>query len=291
MNYINPFLTYLNTIGYHYRTIKSKETHLKHNKDWLTTENKDILKVTTKTIQKYYQELQTEKSYCSISSINNYLISIKQFYSWNCESGYLKTHPFGKFKPHKEPKKNTRKPIALKTIKKLYKTSKYPIEKLLLILAYGCGLRTFELQHLKVRDIHLEKALLTVVSGKFNKQRSIPLQAEHINYLKNYIIHKNLKTEDYVFQALNGKISQAVLRSVFRKMQHRIGLPLGHFTIHHLRHSIASHLVTRGVSIQLVQYFLGHSTLTTTEKYVHLNKTIHYEISKTMGNTTPKENL
>jgi len=284
MNYINPFLTYLNTIGYHYKTIQSKETHLKHYKDWLTVENKDILKITTKTIQKYYKDLQAQKSHCSIGSINNYLISVKQFYSWACKSQYLKKHPFGKFKPHKEPNHNTRKPIDLKTIKKLYKTSKYPIEKLLLLLAYGCGLRTFELQHLKVKDIHLEKALVTVVSGKFNKQRSIPLQQEHLNYLKNYIIHKNLQLEDYIFQTPTGMISQAILRNTFKKMQHRIGLPLGHFTIHHLRHSIASHLVASGVNIQLVQYFLGHSTLTTTQKYVHLTKTIHYEISKKMGN-------
>lgn len=284
MNYINPFLTYLNTIGYHYRTIQSKETHLKHYKYWLTTENKDILKITTKTIQKYYQDLQKQKSHCSIRSINNYLISLKQFYSWTCKSQYLKKHPFGKFKTKKEPKYNTRKPIDLKTIKKLYKTSKYPIEKLLLLLAYGCGLRTFELQHLKVKDINIEKALLTVVSGKFNKQRSIPLQYEHLNYLKNYSIHKNLKQEDYIFQTPTGMISQSILRSTFKNMQHRIGLPQGHFTIHHLRHSIASHLVDRGVTIQLVQYFLGHSTLTTTQKYVHLNKTINYGTIKKMGN-------
>lgn len=284
MNYINPFLTYLNTIGYHYRTIQSKRLHLKHYKAWLVIENKIILEVSTKTIQKYYLDLQTEKPYCSIGSINNYLICIKQFYSWACESQYLEKHPFGKFKTHKAPKHNTRKPIALKTIKKLYKTSMYPIEKLLLLLAYGCGLRTFELQHLKVKDIHLEKALLMVVSGKFNKQRSIPLQLKHLNYLKNYIIHKNLKQEDYIFQTSTGMISQQTLRSVFRKMQYRIGLPSGHFTIHHLRHSIASHLVDNGVPIQLVQYFLGHSTLTTTEKYVHLNKTIHYGTGKKMGN-------
>lgn len=284
MKYTTPFLSYLRAIGYTNQTIRSKRGNLHHFTKWIA--DKTLLGVTDKDIKKYYQYLLEEKSYCKIRTLNKYILTLNQFYDWCCLFGHVQQNPVGALVLLKNTMKTPRKPIDTETIKQLYKACIYPTERLLLIFGYGCGLRAAELQHLKVKDIYIEKAIVTVESGKFNKKRSIPLQYKHIEYIKNYILHKNLKTTDYLFRYENQIISQYLLRKELKTLQKRIGLP-PYFTLHHLRHSIASHLVDNGVAIQLVQQFLGHSSLETTQNYVTLTKTISYGSPKTMGRTTP----
>ncbi|WP_438712352.1 tyrosine-type recombinase/integrase [Aquimarina muelleri] len=283
MKHTKPFLSYLKAIGYTNQTIRSKRGNLHHFTKWIA--DKTLLEVTDKDIKKYYHQLFEEKPNCKIRTLNKYILTLDQFYDWCCLFEHIQQHPFGNLTLIKNNAETTRKPIDTETIKQLYKACSYPVEKLLLIFGYGCGLRAAELQHLKVKDIHVDRAIVIVQSGKLGKRRSIPLQYKHIEYVKNYILHKNLKTTDYLFRYEDQIISQYLLRKHLKALQKRIGLSPC-FSLHHLRHSIASHLVDNGVAIQLVQQFLGHSSLETTQNYVTLTKTISHGSPKTMGRTT-----
>ena len=286
MNHITQFISYLTSIGLNQKTIKSKEYQLNYYLSWLQT---NPLSVTNKTIKCYYQYLFETKSACRIVTLNSYMISLNQFYTWCCDFEYLQAHPFGDFELKKDFIKNTRKPIKLELIKKLYKNTIYPYEKLVLIFGYACGIRTSEILAIKVKDIAFDKALITVQKGKYSKRRSIPLQYKHLEYIKNYIIHKNLPNQAYLFTTPYGQMRDITLQRQLKVIQQRIHLTRPYFTIHHLRHSIASHLLDNGVDIELIQQFLGHSTLKTTQNYVKPNNTIHYGSFKKMGIKASKE--
>ena len=282
MKYIEPFLNYLKAIGYNSETIRIKRGNLNHFITW--KQSKNILEITNTDIQKYYLQLVNEKQNCKNRTLNKYIVTLNQFYDWCCRFKHIKQHPFGHLSLLKNDTKTYRKPIDKKIIKQLYEACYYPTEKLLLIFAYGCGLRAVELQYLKVKDIDTQKALVIVQSGKFNKKRTIPLPYKEISFIKNYIIHKNLKNTDYLFTYENRMTSQYLLRKELKTLQKRIGLR-PYFSLHHLRHSIASHLVDNGIAIQLVQQFLGHTSLETTQNYVTLTKNITYGNTNTMGST------
>lgn len=282
MKYTEPFLNYLKAVGYHSETIRSKRGNLNHFTKWMHPVS--ILKANTKDIKKYYLQLVQEKPNCKNRTLNKYIITLDQFFDWCCRFEHIKQHPFGNITLLKNNVKTSRKPIDKRIIKQLYKSCIYPTEKLLLIFGYGCGLRAAELQQLKVKDVDTQRALVIVQSGKFSKKRSIPLPHKHIAYIKNYIIHKNLRNTDYVFRYENRMISQYLLRKELKTLQTRIGLR-PYFSLHHLRHSIASHLVDNGVVIQLVQQFLGHTSLETTQNYVTLTKTISYGNTDQVGNS------
>jgi integrase/recombinase XerD len=293
MHIIEDYLSYLSTLGYRPNTIAVKGQRLQHfNK---AMHPKRLLEIDQIDIEHYYKILQENKTEVQLKTVNIYMLTVAQFYDWLCLLAQLKAHPFGSFTIIKDTSKATRNPIPIHIIKQLYKACTTPKEKLLLIFCYACGLRAAELQQLKVKAILLDKNMIIVQSGKGNKRRYIPLKQKHINFIEQYIISHNKEPNHYILTTSNTQISQYLLRKILRELQKRISLKKPFFSLHHLRHSIASHLVDNDVSIQLVQHFLGHQSLETTQNYVKTTTTLHYYgTSKTMGNKTQqihRENL
>lgn len=297
MDYKSRYISYLTALGYQAKTIQSKERRIAYFESRIYPKN--IIKVNVTDIRNYYENLLESKSHCQIKTINKYLIDLDGFYSWCCLCGHIPVHPFGNFKPVKPEASGTRKPINEEIIDRLRKACETPQETLLLLLAYGCGLRAKELQQLKAKDILIERSLLVVRSGKMNKRRYIPLKSSHLKVITHFINNENLSPCDYFFSFENRQISQYLLRKLLKGLQRRIGLPTASFSLHHLRHSIASHLVEKGVDIQLVQLFLGHGKLETTQNYVSISlkesfyqqpeqKKRQHENTKTVGGT-PRE--
>ncbi len=300
MNYKNRFVSYLASLGYQQKTIFTKGRRIAYFERWIAP--KSIVESYVTDIKSYYKSLQETKAGYQIKTINKYMTDLDQFYSWCCLCGYISTHPFGNLKLIKSKATESRKPVNKEIIKQLYKACETPQEKMLLLFAYGCGLRALELQQLKVKDIETGKALLVVQSGKLNKRRYIPLKNSHLGLIKQFIVNEALSPNDYFFSfetltegfikkpaynttesclnnnlatiktTVNQQISQYLLRKLLKGLQKRIGLQKPWFSLHHLRHSIASHLVEKGVDIRLVQKFLGHEKLETTQNYVTLGQ-------------------
>jgi len=267
MDYLNTYQQYLITIGLQETTIRNKIKHLSYYLDYL--KEKHVLVITSLEIKRYYDYIFQHKSHCKVITKNYYMATLKHFYDWLLELRYIDYHPFGNLRLVATDEKSKRIPIAETKVKSLYKSIETPSEKLLLIFGYGCGLRAKEMLVLQTVDIKFDKGVLIVKHGKNNQRRAIPLQPNHQQYLRSYILQNGLSKYHHFFE-----VTHTTLLRYFKEMQKRLGWLPPYFSLHHLRHSIASHLVDRGLTLELVQQFLGHSSLQTTEHYVTPSNTI-----------------
>jgi len=138
---------------------------------------------------------------------------------------------------------------------------------------YVTGLRREELASLTIADIDLHRGLMSVV-GKGNKERLVPTgektgedMKRYLALRKEYVLHKQSQSTALF---LNRRGTALSVRSVDRLVK-KFGRAAGiHFTPHALRHSFATHLLENGASLLLIKELLGHSSLSTTQKYTHV---------------------
>jgi integrase/recombinase XerC len=148
-------------------------------------------------------------------------------------------------------------------------------DKAILELLYAAGLRVSELTSLNLEDIHLKERLIRV-RGKGKKERIVPFGREAEKWLREYLglrplLALNKIPELAVFLNYRGERLNA--RSVQRLVQKRINqiAVTRKISPHSLRHSFASHLLSRGADLRAIQELLGHRSLATTQKYTHLD--------------------
>lgn len=142
---------------------------------------------------------------------------------------------------------------------------------------YGCGLRVSELINLKISDLFFDEGFIKV-TGKGDKQRFVPIIDITQKYIKMYRnevrIHLNIKPghEDTLFLNRRGKqLSRAMIFTITKQLAEKIGLKKS-ISPHTFRHSFATHLLQNNADLRSIQLMLGHESITTTEIYVHLDK-------------------
>lgn len=146
-------------------------------------------------------------------------------------------------------------------------------ETMILNLCYGCGLRRTEVEKLLVEDIHLTEKRLYVRSGKGKKRRVIPLTSKLVEDFKLYQdkTRKRRNDEPVLLLYPNGKpMSGNKIYTVFSGVLKRSGLDKQGYSLHNLRHSIATHLLENEMNIEMVRDFLGHDLLRTTQIYTKI---------------------
>ena len=138
----------------------------------------------------------------------------------------------------------------------------------LLTLLYAAGLRISEALTLNRGDIN---GVMLKVVGKGNKERLVPLLEEARNSIKDYTDARPFSSEPALFIGKAGKRLQAgVFQANIRKLRKYLNLP-EHLTPHALRHSFATHMLGNGADLKVIQECLGHSSLSTTQMYTHIN--------------------
>jgi integrase/recombinase XerD len=172
-------------------------------------------------------------------------------------------------------------------IKRLYQAtdnSLYGIrDRAILALYYGCGLRSSEGLHVKAEDIDWRRRCLHVIAGKGNKDRIVPISCKALEDLREY----NERRKDFTnagtgffllsAQAKNkAAMSGQNLLARIKKLAEAAEIKK-EVTVHSLRHSIATHLLQQGMSLDHIRQFLGHSSMETTGKYVHIKMLIEQE--------------
>lgn len=148
-------------------------------------------------------------------------------------------------------------------------------DRAILELLYASGLRVSELISLDLDDIHLKERLIRV-KGKGKKERIVPFGRVAEKWLREYLQARGkLSTKEMATRAvfLNYRGERLTVRSVQRLIQKRIKqIALNRkISPHSLRHSFASHLLSRGADLRAIQELLGHKSLATTQKYTHLD--------------------
>ncbi|RAJ15651.1 site-specific tyrosine recombinase XerD [Arenibacter echinorum] len=143
---------------------------------------------------------------------------------------------------------------------------------------YGCGLRVSELLDLKLSDLYFEEDFIKV-TGKGDKQRFVPISEinkKYINiYRKEIRVHMAIKkgSEDVLFLNRRGnKLTRAMIFTIIKQLALEIGLQKS-ISPHTFRHSFATHLLQNGADLRAIQQMLGHESITTTEVYMHVDRT------------------
>ncbi len=172
------------------------------------------------------------------------------------------------------------------------KTNRYfNRNRCMLELLYSCGLRVSELTKLNCSDLFFEKGLIRVI-GKGDKLRWVPIadttQTLIEAYLKKRRIKKAVKGhEDRLFLNNRGKeITRIMVFTIVKNAAFYANIKKN-VSPHTLRHSFATHLVENGADIQLVQHMMGHASITTTERYIHMSQR---QLKKVLSQFHPRSN-
>lgn len=151
---------------------------------------------------------------------------------------------------------------------------------------YSCGLRVSELVELKISNLFFDEEFIKII-GKGNKERLVPISSSAIKeiniYLEKVRVHQkaNPADENIVFLNRRGKkLTRVMIFTIIKNLVKEAGIKKT-VSPHTFRHSFATHLVEAGADLRVVQDMLGHASITTTEVYMHLDRSyIHDEILK-----------
>ncbi|MBI4388917.1 MAG: tyrosine recombinase XerC, partial [Nitrospinae bacterium] len=215
------------------------------------------------------------------STMGRKLATLSSFFKFLCREGYLKTN-FAKTVP--TPRKPSKLPSYL-PVDDMFRLLELPEkdnftgvrDAAILELFYSTGMRIGELVALKMDDIHLENRMVKVL-GKGKKERLLPLGGKASEALKTYFAERGGLIEkrkvkpppQSAFLNFSGKgLGARGVRKIVAKYAARNDFP-GRISPHSLRHSFATHMLEAGADLRSIQEMLGHSSLSTTQKYTHL---------------------
>ena len=224
------------------------------------------------------------------------LSSLKHFYKYMVNVGYIKDNPFVFISA---PKVETRYPHALykEQIEELFKRNAERTDELalrdqaILYLLYYSGIRAQELVTLPIQSVYLRERAIRVL-GKGNKERIVPFSQDCQKVLKKYIekerpilVQKHIelekrkpqeqKSDDLLsplfFNANGGQLTTRGLEYILDAIEEKIGLFVG-LHPHILRHSFATHLLENGADLRVIQELLGHESINATQVYTHVTE-------------------
>lgn len=156
---------------------------------------------------------------------------------------------------------------------------------------YSCGLRVSELITLQISDLFFDEGFIRVI-GKGDKQRFVPINHQTQKYINFYIndirSHINVQKgyEDTVFLNRRGKqLTRNMIFMIVKNLAIKAGIQKN-ISPHTFRHSFATHLLENGADLRAIQQMLGHESITTTEIYMHLDKS---HLQKVMEQFHPRK--
>ncbi len=185
------------------------------------------------------------------------------------------------------PRPSTKLPPVMSPpqIKALIDTIKNIKHRTVVMLLYSTGMRLSEVANLKITDIDSKAMRIKVVQGKGAKDRYTLLSEQVLQELRAYYLI--YRPKEYLFNGQRpGKpLSVRSIQHLVQLALARLGLQSKHYTVHTIRHSFATHLVDNGADLHSVKELLGHSSLQTTARYLHLST------ERTRGLTNPYDAL
>ncbi len=233
----------------------------------------DLQKINVYLVDNFIQNTFNRSKFSASLFYRNLKGAFSTAERWN----YINTNPFKKIKAPKVPKKNPNF-ITESELSSILKELKNNTIKNIVIVSYDTGLRLSEVLNLKWSSINIQEKILTVKNDnsfetKSRKDRVIPLTDRAYNMFLS--IAPNIFTvnnnSNYIFTKTNSnyKYSGDYVSKYFKRGVKKAKLN-DKYSFHTLRHSFASNLVQRGVSLFVVKELLGHSDIKTTMIYSHL---------------------
>jgi len=166
---------------------------------------------------------------------------------------------------------------ATYTVKQRHSLAYGQRDRTILSVFYGCGLRMNEGLNLEINDIDFKKSLLHVRKGKGDKERYVPVTEKNLYDLEEYICNGRRwfmrctiqNNERLLINYRSQNMTENGLYPRLKILCNEAGISK-QVSLHTLRHSIATHLLQQGMSLENISLFLGHSTLDSTQIYTHI---------------------
>ena len=220
------------------------------------------------------------------ASLARKISSLRQFFRFLCLEGTIESNPSEQLATPK-PAQRLPKVLSVDEVKKILEAAREPglpyrgalcdalqaRDRTMIYLLYATGLRVSELVGLELQRVDLENAYVRI-RGKGDQERIVPYARVAGNELEAYIRDHRPKlspSTDHVFLNHRGL---ALTRQAFWKILNELARAAGirkHLSPHMLRHSFATHLLQSGMGLRALQMLLGHSDLSTTQIYTHVD--------------------
>lgn len=234
--------------------------------------------ISEKTIQEFIYEASRKLNARSQSRL---ISGLRSFFSYLVFEDYRKDNPLDLMEA---PKIGRKLPDTISTneidrIIAAVDLSKNEGERNRAIIEtlYGCGLRVSELIDLKISDLFFEEGFIKV-TGKGDKQRFVPISDYTIKFINIYKeqvrVHQEIKpaaTDTLFLNRRGNKLTRAMIFTIVRQLTIAAGIKKK-ISPHTFRHSFATHLLENGADLRAIQQMLGHESITTTEVYVHVDR-------------------
>lgn len=218
--------------------------------------------ISLEEVRDFLHHLITEKK-AAFSTCNQKLAAITFFYRH-----VLGQQDFSLRVPSKRAGRLP-EPLSRGEIAKMLEVTRNLKHRALLMTAYGGGLRVSELVHLQPGDIHSDRMLIRINQGKGRKDRYTLLSQRLLEELRTY--WRAYRPQLWLFPSRDPSrpLPANTAKKMFTSVKQRSGVQHGH-GIHSLRHSFATHLMESGVALPVIQRLMGHGSLSTTAKYLHV---------------------
>ncbi len=283
-NEIGDFLDYLtyernvsvNTVGAYRNDLESFVSFLCNDYMVLGRDQLDLRRVDHLAVRSYLAHLARRK--LSRSSTARHLSALRSFFKYLMREAVVETNPA---RSVATPRREKHLPAVMQTsevallIEQPDASEKLGIrDRAFLELLYASGLRISELVGIDLDDLEL-RARLVKVHGKGSKERIVPFGSKAEEALRAWISVRGELVHDPDEQAMlvnyrGERITARSVRRLFDGYIRKAALRSG-ISPHTMRHSFATHLLNAGADLRAIQELLGHASLSTTQKYTHLN--------------------
>ena len=237
-----------------------------------------LYNISSDNIRDYIRNLNNQG--LAPKSIARIISSIRSYHNFLSSEQIIKENPALNLDTPKIPRKLpvvlSEKEISsiIKAVDDAYQFAKR--DKAIIEMLYSCGIRVSELCDLETSNLFIDDDLIRVM-GKGSKERLLPIGGRAKRLLDDYLIHSRHKlikktSSSSVFVSRNGRpLTRAMINNILKKWALKSGI-IKPVSPHTLRHSFATHLLEGGADLRFVQALLGHSDITTTQIYTHLDK-------------------
>jgi tyrosine recombinase XerC len=276
--YITKFLRYLESErGMSPHTLRAYKKDLENFAIFCPSEPADVELL---DIRGFLSEQITDGK--AKTTVARRLATLRSFFRYLYQEGYIKVNQ-AKLTPAPKTPRHLHSFLDVDDAFNLVQSPKgmgiLPVrDRAILELLYSSGLRVSETEALNVDDLNIREGMVRA-QGKGRKERLVPVGAKALDALKYYLIERalfrrkkaSMNDEQSLFLNKNGeRLTSRQIRRIVVKYARLMGIE-GQIGPHTLRHTFATHLLIGGADLRAIQELLGHSSLSTTQKYTHLD--------------------
>lgn len=287
------YTAWLDTLGFSNSVVTDYRDRVRDFFEWLDTKTSGLNALTQKQVNDYFDYLETRPNkrkkghVLSVAHLNHNFMAVDKLLEFLNGQG-LKSVPNPtnyRLRVDKEARIRKIETLTQDEIKTLYNSipksyaymgfkyreQKQEQLKLIFVLYYACALRLSEGEKLRLQDIDFERRTVFVEKGKNYKDRFIPMSTGVYNGLQDYVYNfrNGFKTPSKRL-LINTKTELNKMLKHLQSVCDDETIKQKRLSMHVLRHSIATHLLQNGMSIENISLFLGHSSLESTQIYTHI---------------------